>query len=85
MSIQDLGAIGEFLSSIVVLLTLIYLAVQTHQTRKATQANLQWTRTNASRELSMMWAAHPETVDLISRFGLEESIVPEQDGFDPDV
>ncbi len=33
-TIQDLGAVGEFVSSIAVLVTLIYLAVQTHQTQK---------------------------------------------------
>ena len=68
-SIQDLGAIGEFISSIVVLFTLIYLAIQTNLTRKSTQANLQWTRANASRELSMMWATNPEAVKLIEEFG----------------
>jgi len=31
MSIQDLGALGEFLSSVVVLVTLIYLAIQVRQ------------------------------------------------------
>ena len=31
MSIQDLGALGEFISSVVVLVTLIYLAIQVRQ------------------------------------------------------
>ena len=31
MSIQDLGALGEFVSSVVVLITLIYLAIQVRQ------------------------------------------------------
>ena len=39
MTIQDLGSIGEFVSSIVVLITLIYLAVQVRQTRNATVAS----------------------------------------------
>jgi len=34
LSIQDLGSVGEFVSSIAVILTLIYLAVQTRQTQK---------------------------------------------------
>ena len=39
MSIQELGSIGEFISSIAVLITLIYLAVQVRETRDATVAN----------------------------------------------
>jgi len=39
MSIQELGSIGEFISSIAVLVTLIYLALQAKQTRNATVAS----------------------------------------------
>lgn len=39
MTIQELGSIGEFISSIAVLVTLIYLAVQVRQTRNATVAS----------------------------------------------
>ena len=39
MTLQELGSIGEFISSIVVLITLIYLAVQVRQTRNATIAS----------------------------------------------
>ena len=39
MTIQELGSIGEFISSIVVLITLLYLAVQVRQTRNATIAS----------------------------------------------
>jgi len=33
-SVQNLGSVGEFVSSIAVILTLVYLAVQTKQTQK---------------------------------------------------
>ena len=39
MSIQDLGAIGEFLGFVAVIGTLIYLSVQTRQGRLATERN----------------------------------------------
>jgi len=39
MSIQELGSIGEFVSSLAVLVTLLYLAVQIKQTRNATVAS----------------------------------------------
>jgi hypothetical protein len=39
MDIQDIGAIGELISSIAVVITLIYLARQIHQNTLATQAS----------------------------------------------
>jgi hypothetical protein len=83
MSIQDLGAIGELVSSIVVVITLVYLAVQTSLARKAAQANLQWTRANAARELSLMWAANPETVQLIEEFGTRAGDLKPSEEFNP--
>jgi hypothetical protein len=40
MTIQDLGALGEFLGSIAVLVTLGYLALQTQQNTMAISAQL---------------------------------------------
>ena len=37
MNIQDLGAIGEFISSITIVITLIILTVETRRARNATQ------------------------------------------------
>ena len=39
MTIQELGSLGELISSIAVLVTLIYLTVQIRQTRNATVAS----------------------------------------------
>ncbi len=39
MTIEELGSIGEFISSIAVLITLIYLVIQIRQNRKATVAS----------------------------------------------
>jgi hypothetical protein len=39
MTISDLGAIGEFISSIVVIITIVYLAKQVKQSQKSMQAN----------------------------------------------
>ena len=54
MTIQELGSIGEFISSIAVLLTLIYLAVQVRQTRNATIASTM--QTNRVQFQSIMLA-----------------------------
>jgi hypothetical protein len=39
MSITELGALGEFIAAIAVLITLIYLALQIRQTQRAVSAN----------------------------------------------
>lgn len=54
MTIQELGSIGEFISSIAVLLTLIYLAVQVRQARNATIASTM--QTNRQQFQSIMLA-----------------------------
>ena len=56
MTIQELGSIGEFISSIVVLITLIYLAVQVRQTRNATIASTM--QTNRMQFQNIMIANH---------------------------
>ncbi len=47
MTIQDLGALGEFFGSIAVLATLIYLALQTRQNTTAIAAQLDVARISA--------------------------------------
>ena len=39
MDIQDLGAIGEFISSVAIVITLIFLTMETRRARNATQQN----------------------------------------------
>ena len=46
MSIQDLGSIGEFVSSIAVLITLIYLAIQIRQNTRQLQQQTNSTNLN---------------------------------------
>jgi hypothetical protein len=55
MSIQDLGAIGEFVGSIAVLVTLVYLAVQIRQnTRHIASASLQGLSDRAENRLLLV-------------------------------
>ncbi len=53
MSISELGSIGEFISGLAVLITLIYLAVQVRQTRKVVMAQAYHSRSEALQDLSM--------------------------------
>jgi hypothetical protein len=81
---QWLGSIGEFLGSIAVLVTLVYLAIQTRHARAANEANIQWQGANASRDLATMWATSPQAVELLAEFGQPDSRIPDVDaGFDP--
>ena len=54
MTIQELGSIGEFISSIAVLVTLIYLALQIRQNRQATVASTM--QTNRTQFQNIMLA-----------------------------
>ena len=58
MSIQDLGSIGELISAVAVLATLIYLSIQTKQTRKAAEQTAYFSQLQAN----------VSTVDLYSRW-----------------
>jgi hypothetical protein len=58
MSIQDLGSLGEFFSAIAVFVTLVYLAVQTRQTRKAAELSAYFSQLQAN----------VSTVDMYSRW-----------------
>jgi len=68
-----LGSLGEFLGSIGVIATLIYLAVQIKESKKATEASIVWERAKAMREVSMIWLTSPEASHLIHEFGMLSS------------
>ena len=53
LTIQDLGALGELLGSIAVLVTLIYLAMQTRQNTMATFAQLEGARIQAVQNFNL--------------------------------
>ena len=54
-TIQDLGAAGEFMGSIAVLITLIYLAVETKQTQRIVRAQYRhaWADSTQYAQLSL--------------------------------
>ena len=78
MSIQDLGAIGEFIGSIGVIITLIYLAVQIRANTNATQGN---TELDIGRELAA-WTARMTSdlrlQNIYDRITRNEDVSPEE-------
>ena len=53
LTIQDLGSLGEFFGSIAVLVTLVYLTLQTRQNTLAIEAQLDAARIGAVRSLNL--------------------------------
>ena len=72
LTIQDLGALGEFLGSIAVLVTLVYLAFQTRQNRMAISAQLDATRISTSQSLQLTLATSGELQEAL----LEDRVEP---------
>ena len=49
MTVQELGSLGEFVSAIAVLATLVYLSIQTRLTRKASQETAKFASQQATQ------------------------------------
>ncbi len=66
MTIQDLGALGEFLGSIAVLATLVYLALQTRQNTMAIRAQLDGARLTSVMTLSLAAVTSNEVQEALN-------------------
>ena len=74
MSIMELGAMGEFLGSIGVIVTLIYLATQIRQNTKVARADMSKDLMLTSRSAIWDLAANPELAEIHAEVrGLGES------------
>ncbi len=62
MGIVELGALGEFVGSIAVLATLIYLSFQVREARAESRASLLHHRSDAARGLWLSEASNPQLV-----------------------
>jgi hypothetical protein len=65
MGIVELGALGEFVGSIAVLATLIYLTFQVREARAESRSNLLHHRSDAARDLWLGEASNPALVAAI--------------------
>ena len=71
LTIQDLGALGEFLGSIAVLVTLIYLAFQTRQNTQAIGAQLDAAQMNCVQAMTLTPATSTELIDALAEDRIE--------------
>jgi hypothetical protein len=77
MEIQDLGAIGEFISSIAIVITLIFLVLETRRSRAATQQSNRQARQRIRTDLSLAVAVNPQLTELIAKQMLSvDSLIP---------
>ena len=74
MTVFELGAIGEFVSSFAVLATLVYLTIQIRRSRSEAKSNVQISRLQAIRDNWLNRSQNPELVDAIIK--AEESLGP---------
>jgi hypothetical protein len=68
MSIADLGSLGEFVASIAVVITLIFLAIQMRHTRQATETNTR--ALEAARRASLL-----ESSQLLSQSSADQALM----------
>ena len=66
LTIQDLGALGEFFGSIAVLVTLVYLAFQTRQNTMAIAAQLDAARLDSVGNLNLAVATSTELEEALN-------------------
>lgn len=74
MTIQDLGALGEIIGAVAVIITLIYLAVQLRQSNRATHRLMY---SNAAEKVSDFWANLASNIEL---FELYTRMLTDPDG-----
>ena len=67
MDIQDLGAIGEFVSSIAIVVTLILLLLEMRQARRATQASNRHARQRIRTDVGLLAAGNAQLCELLAR------------------
>ncbi len=77
LTIQDLGALGEFLGSIAVLATLIYLALQTRQNTMAIGAQLDAAQISSVLDLNLVPATSTGLLEALAEDRLDGRAINE--------
>ena len=69
MNWEAIGAVAEILGAAGVILTLLYLATQIRESRRATQSVVIWEKAKAVREMGLVWSTTPESTALMFEYG----------------
>jgi hypothetical protein len=65
MDIQDLGAVGEFVSSLAIVVTLIFLTMETRNSRSTAQQNNRQARHRIRSDLNQALAVNPQLNEVL--------------------
>jgi hypothetical protein len=87
MNIQELGSLGEFIGAIAVMVTLVYLAIQTRLTRKAAEETAKFSSMQMTQGVADMYSRwrlarmNPDLAQLLvkARGGSEQLTDAEQE------
>lgn len=81
MSVQDLGSIAEFIGAVAVIVTLVYLAIQTRQARIAAEQSAKFAQMQATGSIAEAYSrwrgiliSRPEIVAAITRANAGEDL-----------
>ena len=74
MNVQDLGAIGEFISSVAIVITLIFLTMETRQARNATQQSNRQARQRIRNDINLALAVNPALCEVLAKSAQHLSI-----------
>jgi hypothetical protein len=66
LTIRDLGAVGEFLGAIIVIVSIAYLAIQTKQSNRHAEAATELEFINGLNEIWNRWSSE-RTTDVLQR------------------
>jgi hypothetical protein len=77
-SIQDLGAVGEFVGALIIVVTLVYLAIQNKQNQKLLLSNAFQARANTVIDLYREAAMSPDFAAIFERNAAGEILSPEE-------
>ena len=76
MTIQDIGAIGEFVGSMLILVTLIYLAVQNKQQQKLLSSQAYQARTDTTLSLFSQAISNLQFAEKLANMEGSEALTP---------
>ena len=79
MTIQDWGAVGEVVSAVAVLATLIYLAIQIKQNTAATRAQIHQARSEQAQDFLLFGAGSKDFSSLVAKVRNDLSKLTELD------
>ena len=76
MSITEFGALGEGIGSLLILVTLIYLAIQNKQHQKLLLSTAYQARTDTTLSLYSLIVSNPQFAEILAKQNEEKALTP---------